>query len=304
MSVDTCDVPSDLTVNLNALWLLQAMLQITTLAPELRALPYGAARSEEWLPQHHGVQALRERGLVDADGQVVDTLAQRMRVLAAPDVEVAVLVSRGGPITTAQTSLDDPGTWRAIPDDQLRIVLARRQNRWVSAVRAGDDVTIDDLAGGGTDWLASVLQGQLDAIHPVGPSRMPAINVALDQITAIAAERGGTAAEAASRDAALRALGVSGAALAELAELIDHPVAEAVMYARGYVDGQSRTGGTVLGVRDTEAGRVVWYRMAAVRGAGQDWMTIAAATDAQLQLGVRSVLAGVDVANWDTHQRM
>ena len=54
-----------------------------------------------------------------------------------------------GRCATAQMSLDDPATWRAIPDDQLRIVLARRDGRWVSAARAGEDVTIDDVAGGG-----------------------------------------------------------------------------------------------------------------------------------------------------------
>ena len=86
--------------------------------------------------------------------------------------------------------------------------------------------------------------------------------------------------------------------------MIDHPVAEAVMYGRGYLDGEVRPGQTVLDVRDTQAGRVVLYRMAAVRGSGQDWMTIGPATTAQVEQGVRSVLASVDVANWDTHQRM
>ena len=76
-----------------------------------------------------------------------------------------MLISRGGPLATVQMSLDDPATWRAIPDDQLRIVLARRDGRWVSAARAGEDVTIDDVAGGGMEWLAAVVAGQLDVVH-------------------------------------------------------------------------------------------------------------------------------------------
>ena len=120
-----------------------------------------------------------------------------MHALGAPDVEVAVLISRGGPLSTAQVRLDDPGTWRSVPDDQLRIVLARREGRWVSAVRAGDEVTIDDIAGGGIEWLAMLVHGQLDGIHPIGPSRMPAINVALDDIADITARRRGTGAGAA-----------------------------------------------------------------------------------------------------------
>lgn len=304
MSVDTTDAAPALNVDLNGLWLLQALLGIATLAPELRALPYGAARSDDWLVDHPGIDTLREHGIVDETGRVDDRLAARMHVLAAPDVEVAVMVSREGPLVSAQTLLDDPSTWRAIPDQQLRIVLARRDGRWVSAARAGDEFTIDDVSGGGIEWLAAVVSGQLDAWHPVGPSRIPALNVAADELMGIAAQRAATAPEAAGRDAALRALGVNGAALAELAEVIDHPVAEAVMYARGYVDGEQRIGTTVLDVRDTEAGRVVLYQMAAVRGSAQDWMTIAPGTSAQLEQGVRSVLASVDVTKWDTHIRM
>ena len=54
----------------------------------------------------------------------------------------------------------------------------------------------------------------------------------------------------------------------------------------------------MLDVRDTDAGRVVIYRMAAVRGSAQDWMTIAPATAAQAEQGVRSALASVDVPDW------
>ena len=304
MWAEPTEVTPDVTVNLEGLWLLQALLGIPQLAPELRLRPYGAARSDEWQVDHPGIEVLREQGLVDDAGRVLEQFASRLQVLAAPDVEVAVLISRGGPLATAQMSLDDPATWRAIPDDQLRIVLARRDGRWVSAARAGEDVTIDDVAGGGIEWLAAVVAGQLDVVHPATPSRIPALNVAVEELMAVAAERAATPADAVGRDVSLRALGVSGAALAELAEVIDHPVAEAVMYGRGYLDGEVRPGQTVLDVRDTEAGRVVLYRMAAVRGSGQDWMTIAPATTAQVEQGVRSVLASVDVANWDTHQRM
>ncbi len=305
MSAETTDAAPDLNVDLNALWLLQALLGIPKLAPELRALPYGAARSDDWLVDPPGVAVLREQGLVDDAGQVLDKFSSRLQVLAFPDVEVALLISRDGPLMPVPILLDDPSTWRAIPDNQLRIVLARRDNGWVSAARAGEHFTIDDVGGGvGIEWLAALPTGQLDAWHCIGPSRIPALNVAVEDLMAIAAERAATPADAVGRDASLRTLGVGGAALAELAEVIDHPVAEAVMYARGHVDDELRTGQTVLDVRDTEAGRVALYQMAAVRGSGQDWMTIAPGTTAQLEQGVRSVLASVDVANWDTHQRM
>src|SRR5258705_2863358 len=123
MSAETTDAAPDLNVDLNALWLLQALLGIPKLAPELRALPYGAARSDDWLVDHPGVAVLREQGLVDAAGQVLDKISSRLQVLAFPDVEVALLISRDGPLMPVPILLDDPSTWPAIPGNQLRIVL-------------------------------------------------------------------------------------------------------------------------------------------------------------------------------------
>jgi len=303
MSVDTSGVASDVTVNLDGLWLLQAMLGIRTLAPELRARPYGAARSDEWIPNHPGVEVLRAAGVVDSTGRVVDTVAERLTVLAAPDVEVAVVVSRGPMNWTPLMDLADPSTYRAVRAEQLRIVLARRNNRWVSAARAGDEVTIDDVVGGGADWLRSLVLGVLDAVHPCEPSRMAALNVPLDEILTAAAERVATDADAPGRDARLRALGVKGAALSELAAVIDEPLVEAVVYARAYVDAETRLGVSALNLRDTDAGRVALYRMAPLRGSNQEWMTIAPATGPQVEQGIRTVLSSVNINSWENHRR-
>jgi hypothetical protein len=219
-------------------------------------------------------------------------------------VEVAIIVSRGGPMTVATMDLADPSTWRSIPEDQLRIVLARRDNRWVSAVRAGDMVTVDDVAGGGADWLATLVAAQLDGFHPVEPSRVAAINVTMDELRLVIARRSELAEGAPGRDNVLRTLGVRAADIGEFAALIDDPVAEAVLYARAYVDGETRSAASALDVRDTDAGRLATYRLAAVRGSTADWMTFAPGSLAQLEQGVRAVLASVDVTSWDNHRRM
>jgi hypothetical protein len=247
---------------------------------------------------------LRAEGLVDADGQVNPKLAERLRVLAAPDVEVAMLVSRGPINWTPVAKLDEPATWRAVPAEQLRVVLARRDGRWVSAARAGDEITIDDIAGGGEQWLRAILLDLLDALHPSAPSTMAAMNVPMEDMMAVAAGRAASEPGAPGHDAPLRALGVRGAALAELAAVLDEPLVEAVLYPRAHVDTETRHSGSALDVRDTDAGRVVLYRMAPVRGSSQEWMTIAPATASQVDQGVRTVMAGVDVTSWDSHQRM
>ncbi|WP_431236109.1 ESX secretion-associated protein EspG (plasmid) [Mycolicibacterium psychrotolerans] len=296
----------DVTVNLDGLWLLQALQGIPALPAELRARPYGAARSDDWLPQHPGMDALRDAGLVGGDGQVVAPLARRLATLAAPDVEVAMLISRG-PMTWGIPDLADPSTWRAVPEDQLRVVLARRDGRWVSAARSGTDVTIDDVAAdpgvGGADWLAVMLLGLLDSAHVAAPSRMTPLNLPLDQVLSVAAARADGSGADPGRDAGLRELGVRGPALAELAELMDDPAAEAVVYARAHVDAAVHTSVCTLDVRSTAAGRVALYRLAAVRGSAQDWMSIAPATVGQVEQGLKAVLSSLDIRSWEHHRR-
>ncbi len=299
----TRDTAADVTVNMAALWVLQAILGIPRLAPELQAWPYAAARSNDWLNDHPAVEALREQGLVGPDGRVIKSLARWLRILAVPDVEVALQV---GPGARQQSipDLNDPNTWRSIPDGELRVVLARQDGHWVSAVRVGDDVTIDHVDGAADPrWLSDHVVALLDAVHPCGPSRMTAINVPLEEILTAAAERAGLEADSPQRDNALRTMGVRAADLAELGELMDAPLAEAVLYARAYDEAAVHTSSSTLDVRDSDAGRVVLYQLPSVRGAAQEWMTIAAGSVAQIEQGVTTVLAGVGVRSWETHRR-
>ena len=158
---------TDITVNLDGLWLLQALLGIAGLAPELRGRPYGQPRSTDWLTAHPGLGVLVEQGICDDAGVVRSDIAARMAVLAAPDVEVVVLVSNGPMNVATPVVMDDPATWRAIPDEQLRIVLARRDGRWASAVRAGSSITVDDCGGVDGQRLEGLVREGLDSVHRV-----------------------------------------------------------------------------------------------------------------------------------------
>src|SRR3954451_3800883 len=83
------------TVDVEALWILQAMLDIPTLPPELRSLPYGAAQTKGWLNADPRVDTLQRNGLVGPNREVVEAVAHRLQTLAVPDVEIVVLVSHG-----------------------------------------------------------------------------------------------------------------------------------------------------------------------------------------------------------------
>ena len=300
MATDDTLVTGPLSVNVDALWLVQALLGVERLAPELRTRPYGAARNDEWVGEHPGLQSLREAGVVDANGEVIPDLASRLAILNAPDVEVVILVARGQ-VAWGAERLGDPTTWRTIPEDQLRVVLARRDGKWVSAARAGDDITIDAIAAepglGEPAWLAGAALGLMDSAYPCEPSKIPPVNVPADQLISAVAQ-GGSATSITLRD-----LGLRGPALAELNEALEQPLAEAMVYARVYDDAEVRSATTALDIRATEAGRVTIHRLAAVRGSDQEWMAIAPATTGQVEAGIKSVLASLNIRNWAEHKR-
>ena len=303
----TAEIPttatSDITVNLEGLWLLQAMLGISQLAPELRGRPYGQPQSTEWLTAHPGLAVLVDQGIADEGAVVRSDIAARMKVLATPDVEVILLVSRGPMNVVTPVVMDDPSTWRAIPDEQLRVVLARRDGRWASAVRAGSYITIDDCPGTDQEWVQRLVGEALDSVHRVEPARISAVNVPLDDMrTAIAAHA--KADSAAAKLAALRALGLRGGALAELGAALEDPQAEALVYARAHVDIDTVWSQTVLNLRDTASGRVALYRLNPPPGSQQEWLAIAPATPAQLHHALTTVFDSVGVRAWANHERM
>ena len=303
----TAEIPttatSDITVNLEGLWLLQAMLGISQLAPELRGRPYGQPQSTEWPTAHPGLAVLVDQGIADEGAVVRSDIAARMKVLATPDVEVILLVSRGPMNVVTPVVMDDPSTWRAIPDEQLRVVLARRDGRWASAVRAGSYITIDDCPGTDQEWVQRLVGEALDSVHRVEPARISAVNVPLDDMrTAIAMHA--KADSAAAKLAALRALGLRGGALAELGAALEDPQAEALVYARAHVDIDTVWSQTVLNLRDTASGRVALYRLNPPPGSQQEWLAIAPATPAQLHHALTTVFDSVGVRAWTSHQRM
>ncbi|OSC20296.1 hypothetical protein B8W69_28985 [Mycobacterium vulneris] len=294
---------SDITVNLEGLWLLQAMLGIAQLAPELRGRPYGQAQDTQWLTAHPGLAVLVDQGIADEGAVVRSDIADRMAVLASPDVVIVVLVSHGPMNVVTPVVMDDPSTWRAIPDEQLRIVLARRDGRWASAVRAGSLITIDDCPGTDQEWIERLIVEALDSVHRVEPARISAVNVPLDDMrSAVSAHA--HAGSAAAKMAALRSLGLRGGALAELGAALEHPQAEALAYARAHVDTETVWSETVLNLRDTASGRVALYRLNPPPGTHQEWLAIAPATPAQLHHALTTVFDSVGVRAWASHERM
>ena len=150
--MDQQSTRTDITVNVDGFWMLQALLDIRHVAPELRCRPYVSTDSSDWLNEHPGMAVMREQGIVEGSGGVNEVnkeVAARMRVLAAPDLEVVALLSRGKLLYGIVDDENQPPGSRDIPDNEFRVVLARRDQHWVSAVRVGNDITVDDVADRG-----------------------------------------------------------------------------------------------------------------------------------------------------------
>src|SRR6201985_533975 len=146
--MDQQSTRTDITVNVDGFWMLQALLDIRHVAPELRCRPSVSTDSSDGLNEHPGMAVVREQGIVAGELNAVnEQVAARMRVLAAPDLEVVALQSRGKLLYGVVDDENQPPGSRDIPDNEFRVMLARRGQHWVSAVRVGGEITLDGVGG-------------------------------------------------------------------------------------------------------------------------------------------------------------
>jgi hypothetical protein len=297
---------TDITVNVEGFWMLQALLDIRHVAPELRCRPFVSTDSTDWLNEHPGMEVMRKEGIV-VDEAVNEHVAARMRVLAAPDVEVIALLSRGKllygvPEKQEGDEEQAPGS-RDIPDNEFRVVLARRGQHWVSAVRVGTDITIDDVAITDIASIAALVFDGLESIHHADPAAINAVNVPLDEMLEVTK---------AWKDAGfnvfsggdLRRLGLSAATVAALGQALSDPAAEAAVYARQFRDDAKAPSASVLSLKDGSAGRIALYQQPRTAGSGEAWLAICPATPQLVQVGIKTVLDTLPYGEWKTHRRV
>ena len=302
--MDSQSTRTDITVNVDGFWMLQALLDIRHVAPELRCRPYVSTDSSDWLNEHPGMAVMREQGIVVGElNEVQEQVAARMRVLAAPDLEVIALLSRG---KLAYGVVDDenqaPGT-RDIPDNEFRVVLARRGQHWVSAVRVGNDITVDDVAVADSASIASLVLDGLESIHHAEPAAINAVNVPLEEMLEITKAWQSSGFNVFS-GGDLRRLGISAATVAALGQALSDPSAEAAVYARQYRDDAKAPSASVLSLKDGSGGRIAMYQQARTAGSNESWLAICPATPQLVQVGVKTVLETLPYGEWKTHRRV
>lgn len=293
---------TDITVNVEGFWMLQALLDIRHVAPELRCRPYVSTDSSDWLSQHPGMEVMREQGIV-VDGEVNEAVAARMRVLAAPDLEVIALLSLGKlRYGVIEAEDQEPGT-RDIPDNEFRVLLARRGEHWVSAVRVGADITVDDVAVTEPASIAALVIEAMESIHHAEPAQITAVNVPMEEMLE-ATQSWQDSGFNIFTGGDLRRMGISAATVAALGQALSEPSAEAAIYARQYRDDAKGPSASVLSLKDGSGGRIAMYQQARTAGSGETWLAICPATPQLVQVGVKTVLDTLPYGAWKTHRRV
>ena len=296
---------TDITVNVEGFWMLQALLDIRHVAPELRCRPFVSTDSMDWLNQHPGMAVMREQGIVTGDA-VEESIAARMRVLAAPDLEIVALLSRGkllyGVKEKEEGEEEQVGS-RDIPDNEFRVLLARRGSHWVSAVRVGDEITVDDVSVADTASIAALVFDALESIHHADPAAINAVNVPLEEMLEITKAWQSSGFNVFS-GGDLRRLGISAATVAALGQALSDPAAEAAVYARQYKDDAKAPSASVLSLKDGSGGRIAMYQQARTAGSNEAWLAICPATPQLVQVGVKTVLETLPYGDWKTHSRV
>src|ERR1700757_4071129 len=290
---------TDITVNVEGLWMLQALLDIRHVAPELRCRPFVSTDSMDWLNEHPGMAIMREQGIVTGDA-VEESIAARMRVLAAPDLELIALLPRGkllyGVKDKEEGGEDEQVGSRDIPDNEFRVLLARRGSHWVSAVRVGDEITVDDVSVADTASIAALVFDALESIHHADPAAINAVNVPLEEMLEITKAWQSSGFNVFS-GGDLRRLGISAATVAALGQALSDPAAEAAAYApppppaepaatpRQYRDDDKAPSASVLSLKDGSGGRIAMYQQARTAGSNESRLAICPATPPLVQGG-------------------
>ncbi|KJX75073.1 ESX secretion-associated protein EspG [Mycobacterium lepromatosis] len=300
--MDQQSTRTDITVNVDGFWMLQALLDIRHVAPELRCRPFVSLDSNDWLHEHPGMAVMREQGIV-VNGKVNEHVATRMRAFAAPDLEVVALLSRGKLLYGVVNDENQPPGSRDIPENEFRVVLVRRGSRWVSAVRVGNDITIDDVVVADSASITSLVMDGLESIHHADPAAINAVNVPLEEMleTTKSWQEAGFNVFS-GRD--LRRMGISAATVAALGQALSDPAAEAAVYARQYRDDAKGASASVLSLKDSSSGRIALYQQARTAGSSDVWLAICPATPQLVQVGVKTVLDTLPYGDWKTNSRV
>ncbi|MFI9403292.1 ESX secretion-associated protein EspG [Nocardia sp. NPDC052316] len=212
---------------------------------------------------------LRDRGVLDADGDVRDDeLASALFALARPERELVLRIRRGGVLH--------------------RVCLVRRGLDHAVAVRVGDELDIRPVWGDEDPELLT--RPLLDALGPAQPADIPTLRAPTDELQRRLDEAGTSATDAVYQLGMPEAESVTlGLALRQWTSL-----AELVCYA--HVDGVAVRSPATAAVYDTAVGRIIGG--GSIAADGRAWTTLAAGSDRRLAHAVAAQIEALPQGRW------
>lgn len=305
-------VSARLSTTSEGLWLTAALADVGQLPAVLKVRPIGSVAAT--VEDHPGMAVLEQAGVCSA-GVVDGDVAEWVRTLGRPDIEVDVVVSRP---ETATTTLAGPPPLFEAPDDPIQaaetltrwyaqrapqrvVAVCRRDGAWVAAARlwrAGND-SIDEVVISplGAAPIASV-PGQV--LGAGKPARFHGINVEAARLEPLVAEW--QARPGSDIVAALAGHGLSVPQARVVQAVADATTTRMVLTAAQFsIDGAAWAPLAVT-VADTVLGRVV-----ITNAPGPDtrqWTTLLPGTDSAVVAAVEELLDSLPCGcGWTTHQR-
>jgi len=219
---------------------------------------------------------MREQGIVEGSGgvnEVNEQVAARMRVLAAPDIEVVALLSRGKLLYGIVDDENQPPV-PAISRQRVPSGFGPPQPALGISGSGGNDITVDDVAIADSASIAALVIDGLESIHHAEPAAINAVNVPMeDMLEATKSWQESDFNVFSGGD--LRRMGISAATVAALGQALSDPAAEVAVYARQYRDDAKGPSASVLSLKDGSGGRIALYQQARTAGSGEAWLASA-----------------------------
>ncbi|MFI9504704.1 ESX secretion-associated protein EspG [Nocardia sp. NPDC052566] len=244
-------------------------LGVQTLPAVLALRSRHADHADAAVAREAAVAALRDRGVLDHEGDVRDDeLATALFALARPERELVLRIRRGAELH--------------------RVCLVRRGLDHAVAVRLGDELDIRPVWGDeDPELLARPL---LDALGPAQPADIPAFRAPTDELRERLDEAGSSATNAVYQLGMPEAEAISlGLALRQWTSL-----AELVCYA--HADGAAARSPATAAVYDTPAGRIIGG--GSIAADGRAWTTLGPGSDRRLAQVIAAQIEALPQGRW------
>ncbi|WP_067667021.1 ESX secretion-associated protein EspG [Nocardia miyunensis] len=254
-----------------------AALDIQTLPTALAVRPRHADHEQLVAARHTAVSDLRERGVLDRVGDLLDDdLATALFALARPESELSARIIRGDKAGGASV---------------VRFCLVRRGREHAVAVRTGDELEVRTVWA--DDDPSALTRPLLTVLGPCPPADFPAFSAPTDELAQRLDTADGT--DTGYAQAAYR-LGIPDAAAVAFGAALCQRRSTAEIVCYSHRDGLAVRSPAAAAVYDTAAGRIIGG--GSITADGRTWTTLAPGSDHRAAQVIATLIESLPEGRW------